>query len=570
MINTGTLVKAVKESKVCVLLLTKELLTRSWCLLEIFTALDNKVPIVPVLIVNQKDTYSYEAAAEYLNDLENKVTDSEFMQDTFKVNAWGEDAWDGIESNVHTSTGVPLTLRAVQELLNAKLPSLKAEELKPCANPAIIDTQVDVIAKRVEDLLQHVASGLALETNGDMDPEPVRKLPGRAWSDLWNTPVVGAINESTAKVPLAQFTSESKATLIERIGVLHEENKALGATNLRPKDRQKMSTATLSRSSVHSHLSGLLRHHDQQQPVQPARRHFNPTATIRSADHCNLLELSNWAASASAASGAQSAAQSSSTTYSDRTRDDKATSRRRAPPRPSGVHREQRDPHHHHGVGQQAASAAARGPGAWRAGAVQDALLLRQQNQALQTRLAGIESLLEDTVCPLSLCAFEDPVVAGDGHTYDRHSIEQWMLRSNKSPLTNTRMPAWELRTNYLVKSLLEEVQNIATEPAEIEVVAAAPVSMAAGTEALESQLDPAEIGSKMVELSQMGICNLLGRGCAQGRGRRSLSCDRDSSRDTRCPGRSGSLLPGHSQAGARSLGHSGGGRMGTGRHCPV
>lgn len=39
--------------------------------------------------------------------------------------------------------------------------------------------------------------------------------------------------------------------------------------------------------------------------------------------------------------------------------------------------------------------------------------------------------------CPLTHDVFEDPVVAADGHTYERAVIEAWFAKSETSPMTN-------------------------------------------------------------------------------------------------------------------------------------
>ena len=132
-ITTESLVAAVKQSKVFVLLLTRELLTRPWCVLEVYTALENDIPIVPVKIERQRNNYSYGIAAEFLSNLEAYVYDKDYMKRTFDVPAWSEGEWSEIQSSVKTGEraehpGNPLTLRIVQDLLAAKLPALKAEE----------------------------------------------------------------------------------------------------------------------------------------------------------------------------------------------------------------------------------------------------------------------------------------------------------------------------------------------------------------------------------------------------------------------------------------------------------
>lgn len=50
------------------------------------------------------------------------------------------------------------------------------------------------------------------------------------------------------------------------------------------------------------------------------------------------------------------------------------------------------------------------------------------------------EDMPPDFVCPLSLSIMKEPVVASDGHTYEKKEIQKWMLQKNISPLTRAKM----------------------------------------------------------------------------------------------------------------------------------
>tara|TARA_Y100000748_G_scaffold269857_1_gene242206 strand:- start:59 stop:322 length:264 start_codon:yes stop_codon:yes gene_type:complete len=43
-------------------------------------------------------------------------------------------------------------------------------------------------------------------------------------------------------------------------------------------------------------------------------------------------------------------------------------------------------------------------------------------------------------VCVITLSPFRDPVLAVDGHSYERHAIERWLLSSQVSPYTGLPM----------------------------------------------------------------------------------------------------------------------------------
>lgn len=65
----------------------------------------------------------------------------------------------------------------------------------------------------------------------------------------------------------------------------------------------------------------------------------------------------------------------------------------------------------------------------------------------------------EQLLCPITGCAMKDPVVAADGHSYEREAILQWFATSDKSPLTGARMPTTQVFPNFTLRQLSEEVQ---------------------------------------------------------------------------------------------------------------
>jgi G3E family GTPase len=57
-----------------------------------------------------------------------------------------------------------------------------------------------------------------------------------------------------------------------------------------------------------------------------------------------------------------------------------------------------------------------------------------------------------DLCCPITQELMQDPVVAGDGHTYERAAIEDWLSRQSTSPMSNESMSA-QLIANHSLKS---------------------------------------------------------------------------------------------------------------------
>ena len=57
--------------------------------------------------------------------------------------------------------------------------------------------------------------------------------------------------------------------------------------------------------------------------------------------------------------------------------------------------------------------------------------------------------------CPITGVPMIEPVVAADGHTYERHAIARWLQTSNRSPLTGEVLAHSGLAPNYLLLSSL-------------------------------------------------------------------------------------------------------------------
>lgn len=59
--------------------------------------------------------------------------------------------------------------------------------------------------------------------------------------------------------------------------------------------------------------------------------------------------------------------------------------------------------------------------------------------------------------CPITQEPMRDPVVAADGHTYERSAIVRWLQTSDKSPLTGSILPHKNLVSNYMLLSSLQD-----------------------------------------------------------------------------------------------------------------
>ena len=105
---------------------------------------------------------------------------------------------------------------------------------------------------------------------------------------------------------------------------------------------------------------------------------------------------------------------------------------------------------------QAAAAAAAAPPTAEGDQAAADAAMAR----ALQVAEDGAaDGLRADLRCPISLEVMRDPVIAADGHSYERASIEQWLRTRRTSPLTGQPLPNQTLIPNHRLRAMIEDVQ---------------------------------------------------------------------------------------------------------------
>ena len=65
--------------------------------------------------------------------------------------------------------------------------------------------------------------------------------------------------------------------------------------------------------------------------------------------------------------------------------------------------------------------------------------------------------LAPECECPITHEPMHDPVVAADGHTYERHAITRWLESSHKSPKNGAIMDSKTLVPNHAMKSMIQE-----------------------------------------------------------------------------------------------------------------
>ncbi|CAF3983372.1 unnamed protein product, partial [Rotaria sordida] len=64
-------------------------------------------------------------------------------------------------------------------------------------------------------------------------------------------------------------------------------------------------------------------------------------------------------------------------------------------------------------------------------------------------------------LCPISHVLFHDPVLAQDGHTYERNAIEEWIRRHGTSPMTAQPLYIKDLYPNHLVKKIVDSFEAL-------------------------------------------------------------------------------------------------------------
>ena len=67
---------------------------------------------------------------------------------------------------------------------------------------------------------------------------------------------------------------------------------------------------------------------------------------------------------------------------------------------------------------------------------------------------------MESAVCPITLELMRDPVMAADGHTYEREALLRWLKTSNNSPATGAPLANRVIIPNYCVKMLIQELDT--------------------------------------------------------------------------------------------------------------
>ena len=63
----------------------------------------------------------------------------------------------------------------------------------------------------------------------------------------------------------------------------------------------------------------------------------------------------------------------------------------------------------------------------------------------------------DDYLCPITQELMSDPVIATDGHTYERKAILQWIERKATSPKTGEPLTTPQVFPNHLIRGMILE-----------------------------------------------------------------------------------------------------------------
>lgn len=77
---------------------------------------------------------------------------------------------------------------------------------------------------------------------------------------------------------------------------------------------------------------------------------------------------------------------------------------------------------------------------------------------AKRNRMKGMK-IRDEFICPITYELMRDPVVASDGHTYEKAAIEKWLKNHKISPRSGEPMDSLTI-PNINIKKLIQDIIN--------------------------------------------------------------------------------------------------------------
>ena len=62
-----------------------------------------------------------------------------------------------------------------------------------------------------------------------------------------------------------------------------------------------------------------------------------------------------------------------------------------------------------------------------------------------------------DFICPITTEIMSDPVMAADGHAYERTAIERWLATKSTSPMTGGELEHPYLTPNHMLRRMIRD-----------------------------------------------------------------------------------------------------------------
>ncbi len=66
-----------------------------------------------------------------------------------------------------------------------------------------------------------------------------------------------------------------------------------------------------------------------------------------------------------------------------------------------------------------------------------------------------------DLICPITWEIFRDPIIAKDGHVYEREAITTWILQNGTSPLTREPLKIEDLQPDDHLRHLAAQRSHL-------------------------------------------------------------------------------------------------------------
>ncbi len=79
-------------------------------------------------------------------------------------------------------------------------------------------------------------------------------------------------------------------------------------------------------------------------------------------------------------------------------------------------------------------------------------------NTVKTNRMKGMK-IRDEFICPITYELMREPVVASDGHTYEKNAIEKWLKTSHTSPRNGETIDG-TIIPNYNLKKLIQDIIN--------------------------------------------------------------------------------------------------------------